>query len=45
MDVSLYLNFFKLRSFDAIVDIFHDTLIDTNGGISFLSIGKKSNEM
>jgi len=25
MDSSLYLDFFKLESFDAIVDIFHDT--------------------
>ncbi|MDK2896471.1 MAG: type restriction enzyme [Candidatus Atribacteria bacterium] len=35
MDVSLYLSFFKLRSFDAIIDIFHDTLIDTNRGYQF----------
>jgi len=35
MDSSLYLDFFKQKSFDAIVDIFHDTLIDTNRGYQF----------
>ncbi len=35
MDSSLYLDFLKQESFDAIVDIFHDTLINTNRGYQF----------
>ena len=35
MDSSLYMDFFKMESFDDFVDIFHDTLIDTNRGYQF----------
>ena len=35
MNLSLYQNFFSNKSFDDLVDYFHDTLVDTNRGYQF----------
>lgn len=35
MNLSLYQNFFRNRSFDDLVDYFHNTLVDTNRGYHF----------